>query len=442
EDLEKRNNEAILGLIGDLLQSLDNMSGASGGAAGLLDVGQLAAALTGLGNNPNGGNAVAVLGSIASALSHFGGVVGDLGPEFNFFGKAITLSKSAMDLGEALWDLSQGNGDPMKVAQSLIKVAWDAANLLAAMETMSGVTIVPELAELLVGLGAIGFAIAAVCFLACVDSNGNTPFNDSMRRFFGPEWDSPDGPDSNIGKFLKKFGKLFGDPHLVTFDEHPYDFQAVGEFTLVRSTTDDFEVQVRTAPIAGQAPVSVVVGIAIGVGGHRVTSVDDGRGILIDGAAMSGPTQLLPDGTVVLRDSSGEPSVVLADGTQVGLFNGLLGTALVGLASPRAGAVEGLLGNADDDPDNDLVTADGTVIETNGLDDVRLLAAAWRVTPETSLFDYAPGTDTTTFTDLEAPRAALTISDLDEATRKSAADICRNAGVTKQPYLDSCTLDV
>jgi hypothetical protein len=33
-----------------------------------------------------------------------------------------------------------------------------------------------------------------------------------------------------------------------TFDGRRYDFQAVGEYTLVRSTEDDLEVQLRLEP--------------------------------------------------------------------------------------------------------------------------------------------------------------------------------------------------
>ncbi len=49
----------------------------------------------------------------------------------------------------------------------------------------------------------------------------------------------------------------FGDTHVTTFDGVHYDLQAVGEFTLVRSTKDDFLVQTRQVPATGSRTASV-----------------------------------------------------------------------------------------------------------------------------------------------------------------------------------------
>ena len=62
-----------------------------------------------------------------------------------------------------------------------------------------------------------------------------------------------------------------GDPHLLTFDHHWYDLQAVGEFTLVKSTVDDFVVQTRTAPLSGSTTIAVNQAVATKLGGHRLT---------------------------------------------------------------------------------------------------------------------------------------------------------------------------
>lgn len=439
EELDKKNAAAVFGLLGDLLQAISNMAAITDGAAGnFFEIGQSLSSFVVFSQDPNNANAFAALANFLAVVPKIPGLGDSHGEVLGVVGKGLTAAKSTVEFGWAVGKWAAGKGSAAEVGRAMVKFAWDMGNFFQAYYALFPGSAPTWLPLVLRGLGLLGLALAVACFVACKDDAGDTPGRKLWRRLFGPGSDSLDGPEDDSSKR----GKSWGDPHLMTFDEHPYDFQAVGEFTLVRSTTDDFEVQIRTAPISNQAPVSVIVGIAIRINGHRITSVDDGPGILIDGAAMSGPSLQLPDGTVVIRDSSGEPTVVLADGTQVSQFNGLLGTTMIGLASQRVGAVEGLLGNADDDPDNDLVLTDGTVIETNRLDDVRLLAAAWRVTPETSLFDYAAGTDTTTFTDLEAPRAALTLGDLDEATRETAAQICRNAGVTEQPYLDSCTLDV
>ncbi len=53
---------------------------------------------------------------------------------------------------------------------------------------------------------------------------------------------------------------IFGDPHLLTFDGADYDAQAVGEVIAAKSTTDDFEVQARFAPVLGDRTVSIATG--------------------------------------------------------------------------------------------------------------------------------------------------------------------------------------
>ena len=62
----------------------------------------------------------------------------------------------------------------------------------------------------------------------------------------------------------------YGDPHQMTFSRAEYDFQAVGEFTLVKSTTDDLEIQVRQAPFPGAGSIAVDTATAMRVDGTLV----------------------------------------------------------------------------------------------------------------------------------------------------------------------------
>jgi hypothetical protein len=43
-------------------------------------------------------------------------------------------------------------------------------------------------------------------------------------------------------------GSSTGDPHILTFDGLHYDFQAIGDFVLVKALDSDLEIQVRQAP--------------------------------------------------------------------------------------------------------------------------------------------------------------------------------------------------
>ena len=72
-----------------------------------------------------------------------------------------------------------------------------------------------------------------------------------------------------------------GDPHVRTVDGTSYDFQGVGEFTLLRDG-EGFEIQVRQTPVATANPatdgysgltacVSINTAVAIGLGKHRIS---------------------------------------------------------------------------------------------------------------------------------------------------------------------------
>lgn len=53
-----------------------------------------------------------------------------------------------------------------------------------------------------------------------------------------------------------------GDPHLFTFDGLYYDFQAIGDFVLVRALDSDLEVQVRQGPWSAYPETTLNVGLA------------------------------------------------------------------------------------------------------------------------------------------------------------------------------------
>ncbi|OBQ33098.1 MAG: hemolysin, partial [Anabaena sp. CRKS33] len=63
-------------------------------------------------------------------------------------------------------------------------------------------------------------------------------------------------------------GHGWGDVHLSTFDGKPYEFQAVGEFILVKSLIDDFQVQTRQEASPYWIGASVNTAFAINLGGY------------------------------------------------------------------------------------------------------------------------------------------------------------------------------
>ena len=250
-------------------------------------------------------------------------------------------------------------------------------------------------------------------------------------------------------------GKTHGDPHLTTFDLAYYDFMGVGEFVLVRSTAGDaLEVQTRQLPLENLKTISVNMAVAFRLGTHRIemSIVDNATQVRIDGDVVELPRgeKALPGGGAVERRESD----LRGDGYDVRWPDGSAAAVdgigrhgyriLVKLATARAGKVEGLLGNFDGDPTNDIAPAKGAALAQpvafNQL--YPSYADSWRVAQNESLFTYAAGQSTETFTDRGFPTKPIGVADLDATRRAEAEAICRWAGVTDPWQFTECVFDV
>ena len=107
---------------------------------------------------------------------------------------------------------------------------------------------------------------------------------------------------------------VVGEPHVMTVNDVPYDFQGAGEFVILRDR-GGFELQTRIEPIASVAQpgvdphsglatcVSINTAVAPQVGKHRVTNQPD-----ISGKPNSEGLQLRVDGKLVVPNPSGGKS--------------------------------------------------------------------------------------------------------------------------------------
>jgi hypothetical protein len=201
-------------------------------------------------------------------------------------------------------------------------------------------------------------------------------------------------PDGNGGSF--------GDPHIFTFDGFHYDFQATGDFFLVKAEDSDLQVQVRQTPWVYNPAATINTGLATEVDGNRVEFYSNQPLPLINNLPLFlelGQSQALGQGSISRRSIAGYGlqgdlfTITYPTGDVLSntVFGGFLMDPTLDLANSRN--VGGLLGNNNGNPDDDLALRDGAVL-TNPLAPENLygeFANSWQVTDQESLFSYAFG---------------------------------------------------
>ena len=235
-----------------------------------------------------------------------------------------------------------------------------------------------------------------------------------------------------------------------------FDFQAAGEFLLGKSDLLQTEIQARLIPWGASKRVSAVSALAIRANGSRLiidVAKSRDRLIEIDGAAVYFPsafdqTIYHPGGFDIARHRNGTIEIWTQQNVRVLVW---VGSGYLNFDFKFPFYVEdqvvGLLGQIDGDTSNDFMTRAGQKIvhENGGLsyeELYRIFGDSWRISDEESLFDYASGESTQTFTDLTVPDRIVSIGDLDPDVRAYAESICRNSGVLEDWPLKNCIYDV
>jgi FtsP/CotA-like multicopper oxidase with cupredoxin domain len=229
-------------------------------------------------------------------------------------------------------------------------------------------------------------------------------------------------------------GSDVGDPHLRTVDGTRYDFQAAGEFTLLRDREAGIETQVRQTPVQTPPPitdsysgltacVSLNTALAARLGSHRISyqPVEQGRyRFFLDGKAalLTKDGIDLDDHRVSAFDAGSE------QGLRVDFANNMVLTATprlwtsygiwyIDVSVSNTQADEGIMGRIPKGTWLPSLSSGATVgpkpesLYERYVALYQTFANAWRVTDQTSMFWYAPGTSTATFTDEDWPPAPV-----------------------------------
>lgn len=273
-------------------------------------------------------------------------------------------------------------------------------------------------------------------------------------------------------------GSDIGDPHLRSVDGSRFDFQAVGEFVLLKDD-DGTEVQTRQTPVAAATPiahphselkvcVSLNTAFAARVGPHRVSyqpmRTPEELVFFLDGKPTRLPKEGLDLGAHHLSvfDANGRAGIRLsyANGTIVTVtpkFWTKHKFHYLDVEVARTQADQGLI--APFAPDSwlpRLSTGRNLGPRPKSLSErfdqlYRQFADSWRVTDASSLFVYEPSRSTGFYTDrnwpaekppckikpeLEIPNAPI----LPGMTEDEARKVCK--GVQDPTLFEACVLDV
>ena len=287
--------------------------------------------------------------------------------------------------------------------------------------------------------------------------------------------------DGKYEMHVTEDGGGWGDPHMTTVEGVHYDFQSAGEFTALRQ--DRFEVQTRqtavpTTTVGGTNEytglatcVSIYTAVAARIGSNRVSlqpspSVESARGGLQ--LRVNGQLVTLTESGIDLRAGPGTGPVegrIVRTGDAYQITD-TRGTQLV--VTPafwdsqqkwylnvnvyQTSATQGIFGVRPEGswlpalPDGKSLGQKPESAKERYQQLYETFADAWRVTDATSLFDYAPGTNTATFTLDEWPRFTPQSCSLqgqtsaEPTTPEAAAEACK--GVTDAAQKADCIFDV
>jgi RHS repeat-associated protein len=243
-----------------------------------------------------------------------------------------------------------------------------------------------------------------------------------------------------------------GDPHIRTADRLGVSFQGAGEYLMAHAADGSVVIQARQEPPFDLTQVTITTALAAWVSGDRVgvyLAEDGALSLRVNGQLTEGTdvSRALPQGGSITRLG---PSIVVdwPDGSRLTVDQRGNHLDYDFVPDPAiAPTLTGLMGTADGDVGNDLVSRDGLLTLSPDAPDFFTqlhgpFGDSWRIAQAESLFDYSPGESTATFTRPDIPTAPATTEAVDPAARATAEALCRAVGATNEPTLSDCIVDV
>ncbi|KAL5010333.1 hypothetical protein ScPMuIL_012638 [Solemya velum] len=208
---------------------------------------------------------------------------------------------------------------------------------------------------------------------------------------------------------------IIGDPHFTTLDGFQYTFNGLGEYTLLdmQNGVGRFKLQTRTAKALAVDGREVDATVYSAIAGLHVNT--DGRFQVEMNYTRTGMA-IYGNGRDFTRDFYDNTSfnfvqdnlsLFRAENTVIAVFNdGIIVAASLAVRMLQVSVIvpteyrgyaefKGLLGNYDNNPDNDLVTADGKTLDSSITEEELFyqFGQTWQVSPSESIFIYTPERD-------------------------------------------------
>jgi murein DD-endopeptidase MepM/ murein hydrolase activator NlpD len=252
-------------------------------------------------------------------------------------------------------------------------------------------------------------------------------------------------------------GDAWGDVHFLNFDRRVdqklgvdswFHQQSVGDFILVKSTVDGWQIQTRQEPWIYDSRVSVNTAFSTQTEGYKIIFDQDfepDKKLKIDGAKMTLTRgQFLTVGNSLIQRQDNVYTLIYAgadrrlytadDDRLIAWDNGNHINITVLPSYERVGLMQGFLGNGDGNRSNDFALRDGTLLPADpSWEQLHgVWADSWRVRQSESLFD-TPSPDAPS-----PPR--ITLDDLPPDQVQAAIDAAIRVGIPDEA-LDAVALD-